>query len=194
MASVADTSSPSVSNLIAQNIGGSSSSESSPSVSSESTEKTQKLPMFTWMVKPCFIYKEEYKDCKSFKARFHQYFVDGKSADCSGWKEDYDNCILWEDKDNIDALNKVIESEKTRVKKRLRAHYDNDIWEHRTEPPSNWNSELPESIKKDYENSFLKKKADELKSGEEKLGPISGSEAGDRLADSKGEGSSCSIV
>ncbi|CAL8102750.1 unnamed protein product [Orchesella dallaii] len=195
MVSVAETSSSSVSDIITQNIG--SSSESSSTVSSEASKpQQQQVPAFTWLVKPCFIYKDEYKDCKSFRARFNQYFVDGKTSDCTGWKEDYDNCVLWEDKDDVDALNKVIASEKKRVQKRLKAHYANDVWEQRSEPPANWNSELPKWITKEYEGSFLKKKADDLKSGEEKLGPISGSRAGERASHGEGEGtsSSCSIV
>lgn len=50
------------------------------------------------------MYKDEYKDCKSFKARFHQYFVDGKSAECDQWKTDYENCQLWEDDQDSNAL------------------------------------------------------------------------------------------
>lgn len=42
------------------------------------------------------IYKSEYDDCVSTRARFHQYFVFGEQIDCTQWKTDYLNCYQWE--------------------------------------------------------------------------------------------------
>lgn len=42
------------------------------------------------------MYKAEYDDCISIKARFHQYFIFGERIDCSKWKTDYMNCYEWE--------------------------------------------------------------------------------------------------
>lgn len=47
-------------------------------------------------VRPCMIYKDEYDDCTSVKARFHQYFIFGETLDCSQWKTDYRNCYQWQ--------------------------------------------------------------------------------------------------
>lgn len=49
------------------------------------------------------MYKEEYKDCKSIKARFHQYFIFGETVDCEQWKIDYDNCNLWSEHKDKEA-------------------------------------------------------------------------------------------
>jgi hypothetical protein len=60
-----------------------------------------------FQVRPCNMYKEEYSDCTSIKARFHQYFIFGKTVDCSQWKRDFDNCVRWKDKKNSSALVKI---------------------------------------------------------------------------------------
>ncbi len=85
----------------------------------------------------------------------------------------------------------VIDSEKLRVRARLRAHYSNNVWEQRTSPPPDWNKELPEAIKKEYKNSFLKKKSDDLKNGTEKL---RGFGAADMDLSRDDDESSCTIM
>lgn len=57
-----------------------------------------------FQVKPCDHYKDELWDCRSFKARFHQYFVAGEMSDCSNWKQDLDNCRKWEDSQDLEAV------------------------------------------------------------------------------------------
>lgn len=57
----------------------------------------------------------------------------------------------------------MIESERKRRRERLLAHYNNDVWEKRKEPPKDWNKPLPEELQKDYENSYLNIKSKELK-------------------------------
>ena len=41
------------------------------------------------------------------------------------------------------------------MKARLTAHYQVDVWEHRTEPPEDWNAKLPEHLEEVKENSYL---------------------------------------
>lgn len=65
------------------------------------------LPTCVFQVRPCEMYKEEYSECTSIKARFHQYFIFGKSVDCSQWKRDFQNCVHWRDEQNSDALVKI---------------------------------------------------------------------------------------
>lgn len=115
----------------------------------------------TWMVRPCEMYKEEYSECTSIKARFHQYFIFGKSVDCSQWKRDFENCVLWRDNHNSNALKEVIQSEEDRRLKRLEGHYKNDVWPKRSEPPADWNKPLPERLIKEYENTYLYHRAKE---------------------------------
>ena len=49
------------------------------------------------------MYKDEYKDCRSIKARFNQYFIHGKYQDCTQWRHDWDNCHKWRDDKNVKA-------------------------------------------------------------------------------------------
>lgn len=65
-------------------------------------------------IRPCFLYKEEYSDCKSMKGRFHQYFIHGESVDCLQWKRDYDNCTRFEEKSDLKAAHAIIQSEQDR--------------------------------------------------------------------------------
>lgn len=57
----------------------------------------------------------------------------------------------------------IIHSERQRRLKRLEAHYKNDVWEKRKEPPPDWNKPLPESMQKEYQGTYLQMKADEMK-------------------------------
>lgn len=115
------------------------------------------------MIRPCIAYLEDYKDCRSIAARFHQYFVYGKTIDCSQWRRDYDACIKWQDGEDVKAANAVVQSETERRTQRLRDHYGNDVWTKRRSPPKDWNKPLPEYLLKEYENSFLNLKAKEMK-------------------------------
>lgn len=61
------------------------------------------------------------------------------------------------------AAKKVIDSEAARRKARMKAHYGNNIWKKRENPPDDWAKPLPEHISKEYENSFLDIKSKEMK-------------------------------
>ena len=113
------------------------------------------LPENAWKVRPCESYKDEYKDCKSLRARFHQYFVHGETVDCSQWKKDYENCQLFRHKRNVKSLEDVIQSENERYQKRKNFAIENNVWEYRIKPPENWNSEMPEWMVERKKNSLL---------------------------------------
>ncbi|KAJ9582390.1 hypothetical protein L9F63_003243 [Diploptera punctata] len=115
-----------------------------------------------WQIRPCELYKEEYNDCTSIKARFHQYFVHGETIDCTQWKRDYDNCIRWKNDNNSKAMKELLDSEKDRRLKRLEGHFKNNVWAKRTEPPEDWNKPLPERFVKEYENTYLYHRAKEM--------------------------------
>ncbi|XP_032686579.1 UPF0545 protein C22orf39 homolog [Odontomachus brunneus] len=134
----------------------------------EKKEEENPRRKLEWMVRPCMIYKAEYDDCTSIKARFDQYFVFGEPIDCTQWKTDYLNCYQWEKYKSEEAFNDLIESEKQRRIKRLQPHYENDVWEKRDKPPENWNAPLPEWLQKKYENSYLQIRSEEMKKGIEK--------------------------
>ncbi|KAK3876253.1 hypothetical protein Pcinc_018940 [Petrolisthes cinctipes] len=132
-----------------------------------SLEDLPSLPNLSWLVRPCEQYKEEYGDCRSIKAKFHQYFIHGESRDCTQWKTDYDNCLLYRNKKDLEALVSVIESEKQRRNERLSGHYNNNVWEKRDSPPEDWNKPLPECLQKNDEVSYISIKLQEQKEGKE---------------------------
>nr|XP_021184985.2 UPF0545 protein C22orf39 homolog [Helicoverpa armigera] len=146
-------------------------SETSPNDEKETQENVQTTtdeehgPEDKWVIRDCELYKDEYKECTSFKGRFQQYFVYGETLDCNQWKKDYDNCCKWEDKRDIKAAEALIASEKARRMERLRAHYRNDIWKKRDAPPADWDKPLPEWMQKRDENTYLAVKAKELREG-----------------------------
>ncbi|KYN14130.1 UPF0545 protein C22orf39 like protein [Trachymyrmex cornetzi] len=127
-------------------------------------EKTS-LRNHEWMIRPCMVYKDEYDDCSSIKARFHQYFIFGETVNCKQWKTDYNNCYQWEKHKSEEAYDALIKSEKQRRFNRLHAHYQNDVWEKRKKPPENWNTPLPEWMQKEFENSYLHIRSKEMKQG-----------------------------
>lgn len=122
---------------------------------------------------------DEYKDCRSIKARFQQYFVHGDSLDCSSWEHDFEDCVRFEENGDQKAAKNIIVNEEKRRKERIKAHYENTVWKKRTSPPEDWNKPLPEKLQKEYENSFL-----DLKSKEMKGIPIS-QEASDSMQPSR---------
>ncbi|CAH1976351.1 unnamed protein product [Acanthoscelides obtectus] len=116
-----------------------------------------------WMIRPCRVYDAEYSDCTSFAARFNQYFIYGKTLDCSQWKKDSISCHKWIDNEDAEAARELVHSEKVRRRNRLLPHVQNDVWQKRKEAPADWNKPLPEHMQKEYENTYLNVKSKELK-------------------------------
>lgn len=111
-----------------------------------------------WMFRPCEIYEDEYRECKCIQQRFHQYFIFGEKTDCTQWKTDMNNCLLWRKHKSAKAYEALVESERKRRYDRLRGHYQNDIWERRTHPPENWNAPLPQWAAERLENTYLEQR------------------------------------
>ena len=44
------------------------------------------------MLRECHIYHEELKSCESFKGRFNQFYIGGRTADCAQWRDDHEDC------------------------------------------------------------------------------------------------------
>nr|XP_053656079.1 UPF0545 protein C22orf39 homolog [Cherax quadricarinatus] len=123
------------------------------------------VPALSWLVRPCERYKEEYKDCRSIKAKFHQYFIHGETKDCSNWQADYDHCLQYRKYKDLESLTSVIKSEMKRRQERLKGHYTNTVWDKRESPPDDWNKPLPEYLQKTQEGSYLALKSKEQKEG-----------------------------
>lgn len=118
-------------------------------------------------IRPCDRYKGEYKECKSLRGRFQQYFVYGENLNCDQWRDDYNNCQKWSWLKDKNAALELIKSEMKRSDERMQAHTDNTIWTRRDKPPEDWNKPLPDWMQKRNENTFLALKAQELKDEED---------------------------
>lgn len=105
---------------------------------------------------------EEFRDCRSIKGRFQQYFVHGDSLDCASWEHDFEDCLRYTEKNDLKAAKKVIDNETARRKDRMKNHFGNNVWKKRANPPEDWAKPLPEHLTKQYENSFLDIKSKEL--------------------------------
>ncbi|XP_071532093.1 synaptic plasticity regulator PANTS isoform X2 [Panulirus ornatus] len=130
------------------------------------------LPRLAWLVRRCERYKEEYNDCTTIKAKFHQYFIHGETQDCSQWKADYKQCLNYRKHNDLESLSSVIESERVRRQERLKGHHANTIWEKRDSPPDDWNKPLPEYLQKHEEISYLSLKCKEQKEGKTSEAPL----------------------
>uniref|UniRef100_A0A1A9WK27 Synaptic plasticity regulator PANTS n=1 Tax=Glossina brevipalpis TaxID=37001 RepID=A0A1A9WK27_9MUSC len=132
-----------------------------------------KLPVLedSWSIRPCSVYKDEYEECTSIKARFHQYFIHGENTDCTDWHNDYQNCVRYEDSNGNDlaAGKAVVHSEEERRKNRFKGHYGNTVWQKRKTPPEDWAKPLPDWLAKRYENSYLSLKQMEIDGNVTKL-------------------------
>lgn len=131
----------------------------------EGKDANDELHPDSWMVRPCVIYQDEYSDCTSFRGRFQQYFVHGVTEDCTPWKRDYENCLRWKENKNKKAFDEVVASENIRRAARLKPHYENSVWESRSQPPPDWNAPLPDWMEERNKGSYLSLRAQEMKEG-----------------------------
>ncbi|KAK2147830.1 hypothetical protein LSH36_532g03004 [Paralvinella palmiformis] len=111
-------------------------------------ENVEDLPEDIWMLQPCEVYLDEYRECKSFGGRFHQRYTTGRRADCSKWKETYNYCMEFRKTGSIKVAKNLLANEVERRNERLAAARANDIWQYRTSPPADWNKPLPEHLDK----------------------------------------------
>ncbi|KAI0213125.1 hypothetical protein LSAT2_001890 [Lamellibrachia satsuma] len=101
-----------------------------------------------WMIRPCEVYHDEYRECKSWKGRFHQYYIHGTTLDCADWQQDLKNCLEYRHTASLQAAEELLKSERTRREVRLSKARNNDIWEYRTSPPDTWSAPLPEYLER----------------------------------------------
>ncbi|XP_028165298.1 synaptic plasticity regulator PANTS [Ostrinia nubilalis] len=141
--------------------------DTEPKVTEENSKADEVIIEDKWLIRDCSLYEDEYDECTSFRGRFHQYFIYGRTLDCNQWKRDHDNCCKWVNKKDVKAAEAVINSEKARRMERLRAHYRNDTWKKRDAPPEDWAKPLPEWMVKRDENTLLAIKAKEIREGKD---------------------------
>lgn len=122
----------------------------------------------SWMLRECEAYKDEYKGCSSIKGKMYMYYIDGKITRCDEWKQNVADCKLWMNNTDENAAKRIIDREEKRIFERLKGHYNNDVWETRTEaerPPAEWNKPLPEHLADAAEDSYLKQYKESLEGG-----------------------------
>lgn len=108
-------------------------------------------------IKFFFTLNFNYSTDPAIRARIHQYFISGTTEDCSMWRDDYYNCSQFRNTkkqiyivrkifkiffNNFYFLwfqNKIVQNELARKNKRIEQSKANNVWEYRTEPPSDWN-------------------------------------------------------
>lgn len=83
-------------------------------------------------IQPCQLYSRQYHLCTSTAGRTHQYFVEGKYADCREWKNVFGACVRA--KEDQKASAQVIEFEKKLRQQRQLSLLRNDIWSLRSVP------------------------------------------------------------
>lgn len=115
------------------------------------------------------MYKDEYKDCKSWRGRFNQYFIFGEKLSCEQWMEDNNNCFKWQWMEDKEAAVRIIESELKRKANRIKSHLENDTWTKRDSPPADWNKPLPEFMIERNKGSYLENKCKQMEAEEEKI-------------------------
>lgn len=113
-------------------------------------------------LRPCSSYKAEYKECKSIRGRFQQYFVYGEYLDCQHWADDYNNCQKLEWFQDTEAGLAVLKSEMERRDTRIKANFANDVWTKRSAPPANWAAPLPDFMIERNKNTYLEVRAKEI--------------------------------
>ncbi|CAF0822328.1 unnamed protein product [Didymodactylos carnosus] len=97
-----------------------------------------------WLIKSCEEYNDEVKYCRSLRGKLTHRYIHGYKEDCSPKIEAMHNCVYWTQRGDIDNLKELISYEEQRLLRRKHASMMNNVWEYRTEPPSDWNSPLPE--------------------------------------------------
>lgn len=141
----------------------------SANAETDSTGNTDKIiKKHIDLIRDCSIYKDEHKECKSLKSRFNQYFIFGHYLSCDQWRLDYNNCQKYAWREDKEAARELIISELNRRTKRLKAHYDNDVWKKREHPPDDWSKPLPDFIEERNKNTYLELKAIEFMAEEER--------------------------
>ncbi|XP_066594555.1 synaptic plasticity regulator PANTS isoform X2 [Prorops nasuta] len=126
-------------------------------------------PYMDMPIRPCHVYQDELKECKSIRGRFHQLFIFGETLDCSQWENDYQNCQIWGKEHSEAAYKSLVNSQQKRIDERFQAHFRNNIWERRATPPENWNQPLPDYLNERVNSSSLVAYYDELQ--QQKTGP-----------------------
>lgn len=92
----------------------------------------------------CKYYAQDYKNCSKFKSRLNQLYENGVTTDCSIFENLLENCAQYAENYDKNAFEAIYNYEKNALIKRVEASKNNDVWEKRVQPPSDWNAKLPD--------------------------------------------------
>ncbi|XP_040578832.1 synaptic plasticity regulator PANTS [Lepeophtheirus salmonis] len=111
----------------------------------------------SWMLRKCYCYYDEYKACGMIKTKIHDLFVHGELQSCDEWKDNFDDCKKWTADKDVEAARRVIRREEKRISDRLKPHHLNNVWDRRSDPPSQeeWSPPLPSYLQKNVNESII---------------------------------------
>lgn len=108
-----------------------------------------------WRIRECRDYEYEHVTCDTWGNRLQARYLGKEPEDCSQWKDNFDDCMLWASNADENAAKRIIEREGVRLAERMKAHYENDVWEKRDSPPKNWSAPLPPHLQEKIDGSYL---------------------------------------
>ena len=141
----------------------SQSSKSQKHVNSEDSNKVQLQPTKSDIL-PCDHFQYEIKRNCGRLARFNRMFMSDSEANvnCDLLNDLFFECRKYTEDStrNLDSLVKLKNYENELVAKRIQSIKNNNVWDLRKEPPSDWNAELPDWAKERGKESYWYKYKD----------------------------------
>ncbi|CAF2098545.1 unnamed protein product [Rotaria magnacalcarata] len=113
-----------------------------------------------WLIRPCEEYNDELSYCRSWRGRLYQRYMLGQRKDCAPIAEALHNCMFWLQRQDVQELKKLIVYEEDRHIRRKLSSENNDVWQSRTRPPSDWNAPLPDWARRRAESIGKQKQND----------------------------------
>ena len=95
----------------------------------------------------CSHYQYELKKSCGITGAFRKFYrSEEQTHTCQQYQDLYMGCLRYqiEPSANLDKLLKMKRYENELIKKRIDSIKQNDVWELRSSPPSDWNAQLPE--------------------------------------------------
>ena len=133
--------------------------ESPPAQSESNIAKSTEVNL------PCEHYQYEMKKTCGVFAKIAQDFVEPSTHDCLYWQDMFFSCQKYKQDPsrNFDCFMKLKTYEASLIKKRTSSIEQNNVWQLRTEPPSDWNAALPDWCQQRLHDSYWYKTSQEKK-------------------------------
>jgi len=105
------------------------------------------------LLSPCEFYRVLDTECRTFAHEATTVWATGERAKCDQWEKAYENCQKWRETKDREALEKVLDLERSLFKMRQVDIFLNNVWQLRDsesgkkEPP-HFNAPLPPFLRK----------------------------------------------